>query len=288
MIGDDRTEQPGVCVGESNKRRMPVEERDFTAKLARAGQHLHTLEALIEEYRSTTAIELHRSIERRKVVWELAIEKAPPVELALVLGDFLYNVRSTLDYLAVALLPAKHKRDAYYPILAERIWEIPEHPGEPQHLRDMRRRWALIERHVDPAAVEIIKSHHPPSGRPSKREPMHDLTVLNGMSNRDRHQNLNLVAYGLNAATARFVVRHNDGSPEVLTPERPPPPYRSAHPTGAPLQLPPGDEPVEVSGEIVILVQVDREWSNVEVPGDMRRMWETVCAIVGKLEPYCR
>jgi hypothetical protein len=149
MVGDDRTEQPGVCMGESSKRRMPVEERDFTAKLARAGQHLHTLEALIEEYRSTTAIELHRSVERRKVVWHLAIEKAPPVELALVLGDFLYNVRSTLDYLAVALLPAKHKRDAYYPILAERIWEIPEEPDEPRHLRDMRRRWALIEGNVD-------------------------------------------------------------------------------------------------------------------------------------------
>lgn len=99
----------------------------------------------------------------------------------------------------------------------------PEQPGKPQHVRDMRRRWELIERKVDPAAVDIIKAHHPPNGRPSKREPMHDLTVLNGMSNRDRHQNLNLVAYGLNAATSSFVIRHGDGSTEVLTPERPPP-----------------------------------------------------------------
>lgn len=50
----------------------------------------------------------------------------------------------------------------------------------------------------------------------------------------------------------------------------------------------PGTEPIQASGEIVVLVQVDREWSNVEVPGDLRRMWETVCDIVGKLEPYCR
>lgn len=275
-------------MGEANSRRTPLEERDFTAKLARAGQHLHTLEALVEEYRSTTAIELRRSVVRRKVMWELAIEKAPPVELTLTLGDFLYNVRSTLDYLAVALLPVKRKREAFYPILAERIWEIPAAPDEPQHLRDMRRRWALIEANIDPAAIEIIKAYHPPGGRPSKRAPMHDLTVLNGMSNRDRHQNLNLVAHGLDAATSRFLVRHNDGSTEVLTPDRPPPPYRSAHPTGALLELPPGAEPIEVSGQIVVLVQVDREWSNVEVPGDMRRMWQTVCDIVGKLEPYCR
>lgn len=274
-------------MGESSKRRTQLEDRDFTAKLSRAGQHLHNLEALVKQHRSTTAIELHRGIVRRRMVWELSIEKAPPVELALVLGEFLYNVRSTLDYLAVALLPAKHKRDAYYPILAERIWEIPAAPDEPKHFQDMRRRWALIERNVDPAAVDIIKAYHPPSGRPSKRKPMHDLTVLNGMSNRDRHQSLNLVAYGLDAATSRFVVRHKDGSTEVLTPDRPPAPYRNAHPAGSRLELPPGTEPIDVSGQIVVLVQVDREWSNVEVPGDIRRMWETVCGLVGKLEPYC-
>jgi hypothetical protein len=268
--------------------RPAVGERDFTVKLVRANKHLDDLEDLIVEYRSTAGVKLRRVMHRRKIGWELQIEKPPPAQMALVLGDYLYNVRSALDYLAVALLPVKHKRSAFYPILPERVWEIPEQADEPQHRSSSRERWSLIERHVDPAAVEIIKAYHPPSGRPSKTEPMHDLMVLNGLSNRDRHQNLNLVAAGVDAPTSRFEVVYEDGRVQVSDGEGAPPPFRRAFPTGARIEMPPGVASVRVSGRIVVVVEVDRQWSNVEVPHDMRRLWETACAIVGKLEPYCR
>jgi len=38
----------------------------------------------------------------------------------------------------------------------------------------------------------------------------------------------------------------------------------------------------------VVVVDVDRQWSTVEVPHDLRRLWKTARAIIGKLEPYCR
>ena len=39
---------------------------------------------------------------------------------------------------------------------------------------------------------------------------------------------------------------------------------------------------------IVVVVDVDRQWSTVEVPTTCVDCGETACAIVGKLEPCCR
>ena len=39
---------------------------------------------------------------------------------------------------------------------------------------------------------------------------------------------------------------------------------------------------------IVVVVDVDRPWPIVEVPHDMRRLRETACAIVAKLDVCCR
>jgi hypothetical protein len=39
---------------------------------------------------------------------------------------------------------------------------------------------------------------------------------------------------------------------------------------------------------IVVVVDVDRRPSTVEVPHDLRRLWKPASAIVGKLEPHCR
>ncbi len=227
--------------------RLSLAERDLATKLVRANKHLHDLEAMVDEYRATTAIgcvgrcaggrssgnSTSRSRRRRSCPWCLATTSTTS-------GPHSTTWRSPCSRrstnAARSIDPAP-----------ERIWEIPEATDEAQNCQVTRKRWALIENNVNLAAVEIIKAFHPPSGRPSRREQMHDLTVLNGLSNRDRHQTVNLVAHGLDVASSQFVGRHADGSTEVLTPERPPDPYRSAHPTGAPLELPPGAEPIELS-----------------------------------------
>ena len=271
------------------RRRVPLEEADFMHKLARAKYHLNRLDELVEEYSASTPVRVARERAGRHWEWRLRIEQQPPREMALVLGDFLYNVRAGLDYLAGDLLPTRYRRSAAFPIFSERVWEIPVAADESPARAGERRRWELIEREAAPDAVQIIKEEHPPSGAPTKREPMHSLMILNRLSNRDRHQRLNLIASGLDAPGSRIEVEFQDGRTEVSASESTAFPFRRALADGARItHLPSGVRAVRASGTIAVVVEVSADWANVAIPGDMRVMWEEACRIGGRLWPYAR
>jgi hypothetical protein len=116
----------------------------------------------------------------------------------LVLGEFLYNLRSALDYIAGDLVKPSLRTKSDYPFFNQRIWEVPiGNETDEKRRADDRRKWAFIEREMPAAAVEIIKRFHPPDGRPKSTEPMYQLSILNALSNKDRHRNLNTTAAGL-------------------------------------------------------------------------------------------
>lgn len=117
---------------------------------------------------------------RTHEAFTININQQPPVELALIAGDFLHNARATLDYFVRALtevnlggsVSSDIERSTGFPI-ASKI----EH-FDPKKVRA-----------VSPDVVTVIESLQPYH---LKRPRYHPLAVLNRMCNIDKHRSLHL------------------------------------------------------------------------------------------------
>lgn len=164
-------------------------KRSYDLKLDRAEHHLIEIEEIVATYRATrpyTVAKL-REGKRQTTVWRFRYTSQPPEELALISADFIYNVRSALDHLAATLVPS-NDRDMF-PIFFQGVWE-PEIDGENAERRKMRQRWQSLTRNMDAAAVALLKQAQPPDKGRDEGESLHSLTVLNRLSNKDRHTKL--------------------------------------------------------------------------------------------------
>jgi hypothetical protein len=269
---------------------MDLESRDFFRKLVRAKYHFNKLEEIVGEYTATDPYKVCHHVEGQPQVerWSLRITEQPPTDIAYILGEFLYNVRAGLDYLAAALVINEQSRDrCYYPILQRRVWEIPRGTKEEeQRLRAGRRSWEFVTANFDPAVVAIFQETHPPDKAPSRSEQMHPLRILQLLSNADRHRNLPVLTAGVAKESMRVKVTYAGGATQMLEPAPADGAGRGAFPDGAVIDTPPGVVNVEVTGPVVVVVPVGSEWSNVVIPGDMRLVWENACRIAGLLDQF--
>ena len=99
---------------------LGIEVPSYLRKLSWAEDHLVRLEQSIAEFAGRHPY-FTRRVEHR---WILEFTEPADPRWPLVVGDVLYNVRSGLDHLAVALNPWSRRHDIYFPIVREAIWEI--------------------------------------------------------------------------------------------------------------------------------------------------------------------
>lgn len=178
----------------------------FSRKLSWAQRHIERLELPINEFRDRHPYRTRKVVQgQRRGKWIVEFtEKADP-DWSLMVGDILYNLRATLDHLACALNPSSQRSHVMFPIVRERIWEIPYVEGERRELTDARQKWDSSTRRMDPRAVTVIKRLQPTS---DDHEPFfHMLDLLNRLSNKDRHRRLHVHTSGLTNPRTTFVMR---------------------------------------------------------------------------------
>jgi len=156
------------------------------------------LEDLVEQFSDSHPYEVEVVEEGRPRVraFRLRFTSKPDPTLALVVGDFLYNVRSGLDHLAASLVPAANRRSVMFPILREAVWTMPHEEGEAAERTRARERWQTCTRGMKDEAVAIIIQAQPVNLEASYPN-FHVLDVLNRLSNRDKHERLTVVSHGL-------------------------------------------------------------------------------------------
>lgn len=161
--------------------------REAAEKVKRAAAHLEALHAAIRQfndsepkpYRLVPEVDQASS----RYLLRIRIERDPPPQWSLIAGDFIQNLRASLDYLVWQLvLDNDHRpgRGNAFPIFDE---EPPRNPNN-RH----RQRWKASLRGVGPEAVEFIEALQPfnaPHG-PDR----HLLTALRELSNQDKHRSL--------------------------------------------------------------------------------------------------
>jgi hypothetical protein len=133
---------------------------------------------------------------KKRHIWRLRFTAKPDSRLPLIAGDFLYNVRAALDYLIAALVPSSERSHVMFPCLYEPIWQIPFKQGENQDRTDSRQKWNTTVRKMPDEAVTILKSLQPVN-EAANFPNFHVLGMLNRLSNRDRHRQLTVLAWGL-------------------------------------------------------------------------------------------
>ncbi|MCA1701946.1 MAG: hypothetical protein LC808_01200 [Actinobacteria bacterium] len=97
----------------------------YWLKVDRATQHFKEIKSLIAPYDVSRPYMVTHNVERKT---KDQVYRAYPVEepdqwIAVVLGDFLFNLRSALDHLRVALVPPKRRWSGTFPIYEDNIWE---------------------------------------------------------------------------------------------------------------------------------------------------------------------
>lgn len=168
----------------------------FLLKMERAEKHLLDLRDEISKFCETHPYKVIESIEGSKRAHRLKITSSPPLAIGLIAGDFIHNVRSGLDHLACALVPPGHQSRVSFPIMWQGIWNDPV-AGEEPFRAEARERWERLTKHMKPEAVAIIKALQPPDDQGRDPNWSHNLRLLHGLWNRDKHRQLVAVSTGV-------------------------------------------------------------------------------------------
>lgn len=174
----------------------------YILKLDRAREHLDALKAEIAAFDDSHPYTVTKHREGSEEVWLLQFTSPLPPHVSLVGADFVHNVRSGLDHLAAALVPASRRDSTSFPIFWEGVWEPPAEGDGEQALKD-RARWNTIVKRMKPEAVTILKELQPTAGYAVDQH-VHLLSSLNRFWNGDKHTRLPFVVAGLRDATVTF------------------------------------------------------------------------------------
>ena len=90
----------------------------INAKIERAKSHLLDLEAEIKKFVQTKPYEIEAYDEKETGdrVWIVHVRSEPPILFGTIVGDLLNNLRSSLDYLVIALAEGRGESKLFFPI----------------------------------------------------------------------------------------------------------------------------------------------------------------------------
>jgi hypothetical protein len=157
--------------------------------------------------------------------------------------------------------------------------------GESTELTRNREKWESLTRRIrSNEAVEILKDLMPLDAR-TPPPTMHPLDLLNRLSNRDRHRQLSVIAWGLGGARAKVVIK---GSGEIRPAQFPDFDftYRGFR-DGADIPIDKNVAYVKLRGTPVVVMQVNDQWGNVLLPSGLMTILEWLRnEAISKLAPY--
>lgn len=179
---------------------------DYELKRRRAKFHRDTLaeavNGFIESERHTVRGE--PDMDSGKYVFRVPLRPVDP-EWSLILGDWIYNTRSSLDHLITALSNDPNNETCQFPIYGNRKdWQSIEKWWDD----DPKDRIKRDLHGTPPGTKAVLKPLQPFYGVPRTDPNRHPLFQLQAMSNRDKHRRLNLLA-----RDAKLTFTYGSGKP---------------------------------------------------------------------------
>lgn len=229
----------------------------FFRKLERAEKHLTEVEGMIAEYVSRHPYEVGKGMENDegRSVRFLRFTEQPDNMLAVVIGDVIHNVRSALNHLAVACVPReKRRRRVQFPIFDE----------DPATIEDLERRKATLDawkkqtKGMIPEARAALQTLQPyNSGFDNKT--LHGLTIVEELSNTDKHRELVVTGSGLRNPVVRKFTNGLALRPESVVGDV----KDGAQITSEPF---PREVEMEIEGTVLVVVGMGEKGGYAELP----------------------
>lgn len=172
-------------------------------KIQRAEKHLEDLGAMLATTTSRKPYPVSEIFEpngkKPGWVYRLDLSEAAPDEMfPIVLGDFLFNVRSALDQLVVGCAPANRKYKVSFPICAKDPLAVDQASGDYVNA-EAASEWLSRTKGLPSDLVANLQALQPYENarKFSKQAEDHPLTILSALQNADKHRESIGVVTGL-------------------------------------------------------------------------------------------
>jgi hypothetical protein len=175
-------------------------EPSWRTKVERAQHHLGDFVERIAPLRERRAYPVSEKLEthEQERVYIARIDIPEPTDplLPIIAGDLMFNLRSALDHLAVALVREPSERTAF-PIFTDDLEARDPITGKYLH-RSARKRWKAMTKGFPERAMPTIERAQPYRHLREGRDPQYaSLALLRVLQNADKHKRLMLIVSGL-------------------------------------------------------------------------------------------
>ncbi|MBI4297247.1 MAG: hypothetical protein HY676_01810 [Chloroflexi bacterium] len=250
---------------------------DWWLKFQRAEKHMVDINQEAIRYASSNPYSFTRirlSDSQKEIRGRFHITEQPDPMIAVMLGDFIHNLRSALDYVVVACVPKQRRGKASFPILFQDIFAKDRNGEFVVNDAQLRENFETATEGLHPKAKAFIISLQP--YRFGNLSHLISLGIISRLENADKHRQLITIGCGGKDCALSFTVRgftepikyHRilDADAQFLNDDTvipfilPPDFNRIHHPDGSLIQ--PSDMEMHLSTTAKILVKVTRIGGN--------------------------
>jgi hypothetical protein len=287
--------------------------KDWWLKFQRAKKHMVDINQEAMRYASSnpysfTRIRMHDS--KNEIRARFHITNQPDPMIAVMLGDFVHNLRSALDYVVVACVPKQRRKYASFPIIFQDIFAKDKNGEFMVKDTQLRENFntAIEGLHQEARAIIIGLQPYDLSLWGQRVDPnIITLGIISRLENADKHRQLITIGCGGKDCTLSFTMRglkepimHTRTldtfsqflKDDTVIPFNLPPDFTSIrHPDGSFIK--PSDVEMHLSTTAKILVKVtriegNRPPDNLPIDAFMDSAIEEVGGILSKLEFFVR
>jgi hypothetical protein len=192
---------------------------DWWLKFQRAEKHMVDINEEARRYAEShpynvTRIRLPDS--KKQLRGRFHITEQPDPMIAVMLGDFVHNLRSALDYVVVASVPKQRRKSASFPVLFQDIFARHENGDFMVHDASQRESFETAIKGLHPKARAFIISVQPYNVGDIAH--LITLGLITRLENADKHRQLITIGCGGKDCTLDFTAR---GLPKPIRYHRP-------------------------------------------------------------------
>lgn len=167
-------------------------------KVKRAQEHLEDIERYAGSYADSHPYETVpvKQAKRKEGTWRYRLRfiEQPDPWIAILLGDFVHNLRSALDHVVVASVPKKHQFRAGFPIAERDPWRKVGRRFTERN-PEVRKSFLGKINGLSPEAQAFVKSCQP-YHRPDRSHENISF-IISSLENADKHRKLITISTGL-------------------------------------------------------------------------------------------
>ena len=181
--------------------------KDWWLKFQRAEKHMIDINQEAMRYASRNPYSFTRirvPDSKQEIRGRFRITEQPDPMIAVLLGDFIHNLRSALDYIVVACVPKQRRGKASFPILFQDIFAKRESGEFVVKNTTLRKSFESATEGLHPKARAYIISLQPYN---FSKPDLIALGIIGRLENADKHRQLITIGCGGQDFTLTFTAR---------------------------------------------------------------------------------